>query len=204
MAHAQINYAMSLWEVEDYELALQKALEWAQRSLDLDANDARCHGALGQAHFAMKQFDLAEFHIARARSLNPCDPDVIALQCYLAAYSDHPERAIPLVELAQDLSPLQPNWYYEPWGVALYQLGRYAEAADVFERALASQPYALRYLAACYAQLGETAKAKVIADKSMKLQPDFSLQKWQMYEQYRSRAGLQHMLDGLRKAGLPE
>ena len=149
-------------------------------------------------------FELAAYHHKIARELNPNDADVIATGSYLEAFGDKPEKALVLLDVAKKLCPIEPYWYHEPKGIALYGLRRYAEAADVFERASARVPYSYRYLAACYAQMGEMAKAKAAAAKSLELQPDFTLAEWMKDEPYRSSDGLAHMLEGLRKAGLPE
>ena len=89
-------------------------------------------------------------------------------------------------------------------GLALYQLGRYGEAAQALERATALRPYATRYLAACYAQLGRNAEARTLAAEALRQEPSFTLRDWAEDEPYESSASLEHMMEGLRKAGLPE
>ena len=88
--------------------------------------------------------------------------------------------------------------------MALYNLQRYVEAAKAFERATAKRPYVYRFLAACYAQTGRLVEARVLAAEALKLQPDFSLRAWASAEPYEDEADLDHMIDGMRKAGLPE
>ncbi len=106
------------------------------------------------------RFELAAYHHKSARELNPNDADVIAAGSYLEAFGDEPQKALGALGHCR-LCPIEPYWYHEPRGIALYGLRRYAEAADVFERASAKVPYSYRYLtASCYAQMGEMAKAK--------------------------------------------
>jgi adenylate cyclase len=86
-----------------------------------------------------------------------------------------------------------------------YQLRRYEEAPRAFERVTAPRrPYVYRYLAACYAQMGRLAEAQALASDSLRLQPAFTLHVWAEIEIFESQTGLDHMVEGLRKAGLPE
>jgi adenylate cyclase len=101
------------------------------------------------------------------------------------------------------INPTPPNYCWIRQGLALYQLHRYEEAARAFERATARRPYVYRYLAACYAQMGRLAEARDLASGSLRLQPAFTLHVWAEVEPLEVQAHLDHLLDGLRKAGLP-
>jgi adenylate cyclase len=183
---------------------LDRALLAAQRAVALDGNDSLCHCALAYAHIARKSFDLAAHHIDLARKLNPNDAESIAHRAMLAVFTGRPQQALQLMDLATRLDPMPRTDYWVGQGLALYHLHRYADAAKAFERATGWQPYVYRYLAACYAQLGRLAEARVLVAESLKLQPGFTLRIWAAVEPYESRADLDHMLDGMRKAGLPE
>jgi TolB-like protein/Tfp pilus assembly protein PilF len=204
LAFAQLIDALSRWYEPEHGSQLDEALRSAERAVALDGNDAIGYAALAEVYFLKKRFDLAAFHIGKARALNPNDPYVIGQQCVVEAYGANPERTLELIEHARRLSPIQPNWLCDLWGVALYQLRRYAEAADVFERATGKWPYIYSHLAACHAQLGDLAKAKAAAAEYLRRQPNFSLETWLAQEPYACEANLLHMADGLRKAGLPE
>jgi adenylate cyclase len=182
---ARINYALKLWA--DQVLAeenewLEKAINTAHRATALDGNNARGHASLG--------------------AVISCESNSILP--LIEAFGDQPQHALDLLELARKLCPIFPNWYFEPWGIALYGLRRYAEAAEVFERSSTKRPYVYRYIAASYAQLGEITNAKAAATESLRRQPEFNLRQWVASEPYKTEAGLRHMHEGLRKAGLPE
>ena len=102
------------------------------------------------------------------------------------------------------LNPAPRNDHWITRGLALYHLRRYDEAAKTFERATASRPYVCRYRAACYAQFGEFEDARDLVAESLRLQPGFTLRVWTAIEPYGSQADLEHMLNGMRKAGLPD
>jgi TolB-like protein len=185
-------------------VTLGDALGAAQRAVTLDGNDARCHCALASVHIARKSFDLAALHLDRATQLNPSDAESIACRALLGVFTDRAEQALHTLELAMRLNPAPPNWYREIEGLALYQLRRYTDAARAIERATAVRPYATRYLAACNAQMGRILEAQVLTADALRLDPGFTLRAWAKIEPYESRAGLEHMIDGMRKAGLPE
>ena len=151
-----------------------------------------------------KEFDLAAHHLSLAAKLNPNDPEVIEHQGMLETYRGRPQEALHCLELAMRLNPTPPNYYRVVEGLTLYQLRRYEEAALAFERATARRPYVSRYLAACYAQQGRLHQAQALAAATLKLEPHYSLRIWAKIEPYESQVDLDHLRDGLRKAGLPD
>jgi TolB-like protein len=189
---------------EQSRATLEHALLEGQRAVALDGSDSRCHCALGWVHLARKSFDLAAHHIDLATRLNPNDAESIARRGCLEIYTSRPEQALQSMSLAMRLNPTPPNYYWVAQGLAFYHVRRYDEASKAFERATAWRPYVYRYLAASNAQLGRLGEARVLVVKSLELQPSFTLRVWTTFEPYESRADLDLMLDGMRKAGLPE
>ena len=154
---------------------MHQALTAAQEAVSLDGNDARCHCSLAEVLLLQKSFELAAYHIDMARRLNPNDADVAAHQSVFEVFSGRPQQALQALTLARKLNPISPNWYCEPSGLALYNLKRYSEAAEAFERATAKRVYVYRYLAACYSQMGCLSKARAlvteISQASARLHP---------------------------------
>ena len=52
--------------------------------------------------------------------------------------------------------------------------------------------------------MDRTAEAQAAAAEALRQQPTFNLRVWAKFENYKFQADLDHMLDGFRKAGLPE
>jgi adenylate cyclase len=189
---------------EDSMAALDHALATAQRAVYLDGNDALCHCALACAHLFRKSFDLAAHHFEIAVQLNPNDANIIAYRSLLEMFTGRPQEALHSLDVAMRLNPTPPNWYREIQGMVFYALRRYGDAARAWERATAMRPYVYRYLAACYAEIGNLGKVRALVDQSLRLQPHFSLRVWAIWEPYLYRDDLEHLLGGMRKAGLPE
>jgi hypothetical protein len=61
-------------------------------------------------------------------------------------------------------------------------------------------------LAATYAQLGRIEEARTVVEEILASHPDFSLrqERESSLRYYKFSHGLEHWLEGLRKAGLPE
>jgi hypothetical protein len=54
------------------------------------------------------------------------------------------------------------------------------------------------------AQLGRFNEAQAKAAKALKREPGFTLSRYALLEPYQFQASLEHMIEGMRKAGLPE
>jgi adenylate cyclase len=63
---------------------------------------------------------------------------------------------------------------------------------------------AYRVLAATYAQLGRLEDARRAAAELLKLNPEFSIERYGSRAPYRDKALLARYVEGLRLAGLPE
>jgi len=92
--------------------------------------------------------------------------------------------------------------------IALVQMKKYDEAVKWARDAIRQPnvqffPYA--HIATALGHLGRTVEARAALDEALRIKPDFSLafvEKIMGY--FRNPADLEHYLDGLRKAGLPE
>jgi adenylate cyclase len=183
---------------------LDRALEAANRAVALDPNDATCHRALAHVHLCRRSFDLADHHLALGSDINPNDSVFLAYRSWFDICIGRPAEALGWLDRAVRLNPHLPGWYWELRGLALYHLRRYEEAANAFERIPAGPPWYDRFRAACYAQLGRLAEARASAAEALRKDAAFTLRGFAVVEPYKSQADLDHMIDGLRKAGLPE
>jgi tetratricopeptide (TPR) repeat protein len=107
--------------------------------------------------------------------------------------------------LHRRLNPLHPIWYNFGLGIALYSMGRYAEAAEAFRHRPNLGLWSSARLAACYAQLGDRAKAVSLVRAVLDARHDFSTEVFLARDVLLERAeDREHLRQGLRKAGLPE
>jgi tetratricopeptide (TPR) repeat protein len=193
--------------------SLEKGLELAIRAIDLDGSDSKTHTALGYAYMHDHQFDRAEFHYDRALALNPNDAEALGTKgLLLVVRRRHPE-AVELITNARQLNPLVPDWDYWNLGISYYTVRDYEEAAALLGR-MANRPTEVyASLAACYAQLGRVKEARALmaefhrrAKRDIPRYPGHDRKAWRTYWynsfSYENAEDLEHLLEGLEKAGL--
>ena len=114
---------------------------------------------------------------------------------------------IPLIEKAMRLNPFYPFYYILYRGQAYLAMERYEEALEALKRSAAQNPEAMPahlYLAACHALLGEDAHAREALAEVYRIYPNFSMTWIHTYFPYKRATDLDRLVEGLRKAGLPE
>jgi adenylate cyclase len=122
-------------------------------------------------------------------------------------YSGRPKEGLAALETCIRLDPRAPSLLNRLGQVALglYFCREYAAAAEAANRAIRSFPDRWSYyrsLAAAHGQLGQIAEAREALKKAVSLAPSlFEVRRRPRWWRAEDHA---HMLDGLRKAGLPE
>ncbi len=100
------------------------------RALELDPCDAEANRIMGAFELMGGNFDEALAHSRRAMELNPTDAYIKARCAAVFTFVGEAERSLSLLDEAEMLDPFLPVWCVEERGVALYALGRYAEAIE--------------------------------------------------------------------------
>jgi adenylate cyclase len=145
-------------------------------------------------------------NVDRAVALNPN-----SFQQWLARGIVHqiaglPEEAIRSFERAIRASPVDPSLHAPYYGIAaaLIELGRFDEAivaSKKSQRHNTSYTSAYRCLACAFAHLGREAEAREAVAHLLETDPSFTISSW-IARGGRSKSRV--MIEGLRKAGLPE
>ena len=109
-------------------------------------------------------------------------------------------------ERAIRVSPVDPRLHLAFAGIAaaLIELGRFDEAIVAGKKAQRqnpSSPFAYPCLASAFAHLGRDAEAREAAARVLEVDPAFTISAW-IARGGQSNAKL--LIEGLRKAGLPE
>jgi adenylate cyclase len=185
--------------------ALDKALALAKKAVALDENDSNGQIALGETYLLRRAFDIAEYHYLAAHDLNPNRPSVMAGLGRLYGYLGEPEKGMEFIKAVRTLDPyFNPPWYWETLGTICLIAHQYEEAIAAFKRSPILPGWVHAYIAACYALLEKREEAELHAAEALRLTPDFSLMREAAKEPFKHAANRQHLIDGLRKAGLPE
>jgi TolB-like protein/class 3 adenylate cyclase/tetratricopeptide (TPR) repeat protein len=189
--------------VEDGEAALRQAKRRAREAVALDDLNPRGHAALGYVHFFTGNPELAVAEYERALRINPNDPDIMAEYADVLNYTGRPDLALRFIEQAKRLNPRVPDWYLWYEGDVLFSLGRYEEAIATLER-MRDPSQGRRLLAASCALLGREAEARAHAEEVLRTIPGFTIAAWAAKLPSQDHAILGRLVEGLRRAGLPE
>ena len=206
LAHAYLALALLVEHgYGDAPIAVKdRALETALTAVKLDPDEGRCHRFLAIAYHHRGEFDLALSHFERAVALNPNDANGIArMGLALATSGGRADEGIALIRQAMSLNPFHPESYWDDLAIATYAAHHYEEALEANRRIVGRKQYWYSArMAACYAQLGRLDEAQAQALEALRLKPDFRLSAVKLF--YKNPADADHVLDGMRKAGLPE
>ena len=186
--------------------------EVAARSLQLDDEDSRTHVAFGIASLYHKQRDRAGFHLDRAIQLNPSSAHALAYLSRSELFSGNPEAATDRLRQALRLNPFgKYGWHL---GQVHYTARRYDEATAALKSLSDPATIVQALLAASQAMSGDDREAVASRDaftEAAKTQPclrelsgppqwrRFFADRWP----FRNESDLDHLFDGLRRAGLP-
>jgi len=205
LAHAY--FALALLLEHDYENAprhiLDRAVDIALEAVRLDPTESRCHQFLAAALLLRGDFDTARSHFEKAIELNPNDANAIANMGTMLAAIGRASEGVDLFRRAMRLNPFHPDWYWVDLGFVLYDARRYQDALEAFQHVGTRKKYWLLVrVAACFAQLGQSEQARAAAEGALRLKPDFRVSTEALF--YANPADVDHVRDGMRKAGLPE
>jgi adenylate cyclase len=208
LAIAMCNAGYLGW-VDDAERNYAGAYELAQRAVALDGRYPTARFALGLVCMWTRRSDRAIAEFQEAIKLNPSFAAAHVLLGQMYLYRGQPEEAITSAEKGIRLNPRDPRQFI--WLPALaeanYQLRHNERAVEVGRRAWVlnpNWPAGLRYVVAGLGQLGLIDEAETALAELKAHDPSLSYVQAILTRHYRSREGVDHILAGLRKAGMPE
>ncbi|TXH33340.1 MAG: adenylate/guanylate cyclase domain-containing protein [Rhodospirillaceae bacterium] len=200
---------------EDYKNAVEQALTFAKKAVQLGPKDYRSYWVLGWAYLYSWEHEQAEAAYNRARDMNPNDAELLAEMASLLIYIGRPEQAITQIKEAMRRNPFFDQWYVEYLGWAYQEAGRPQECIDTLEKIIDTQPtqeqlWLLRILAACYAdpKVNRMADAQRTAKEILMLDPGFSMTAHRKYVEetlpYKSPQQIDRWIAAFSRVGLPK
>jgi TolB-like protein/Tfp pilus assembly protein PilF len=199
--------AMQLGLSKNPRESLKRAIELFRKAIELDDSLAMAHMSLGFWSLYTRQYDLALVEGRRAFELEPNSADVIMGYATILSMLGKPEEAIPLYKEALRLNPKPPNTYMRFLGIAFRDSGQYEDAIAQAKKAVEQEPndlVSLLVLASSYSLAGRDEEARAAAKEILRLNPKFSVARYQRVSPHKDRAVAKRYCDALRKAGLPE
>jgi serine/threonine protein kinase len=183
--------------------SLDRSLAAARRAVELAPSNPLAPLSLASVLFFRKERQAFRSAAERAIVLNPLDGGTTAFLGMLIACSGDWERGCTLVEHAMQLNSHHLGWY---WCAAAYNAYRKSDYRGALAIALKINTRgiwgAILVLAAAHGQLGEREAAQAAVRELLALMPYFAATARQECEKWWEPQLVEHLLDGLRKAGL--
>jgi len=182
---------------------LDRAMAAAHRAVALAPTHALGHQALALVHFFRKEFIPFRAEVERAVALNPMDGSVLGLLGIVIHHAGEEEKGGAMVERAMQLNPNHPGVFRFVAFNRAYQERRYQEALEVVVRI--NLPGFFHYhssLAAVHGQLGHHEAAQKAVQDLLALRPNFPAEARRHFLKWWNPEPTEHMIEGLRKAGL--
>ena len=186
---------------------LKEAEKAAQEAVRLDERYPYALWSLAMTLSWERRLDEALSAAEKAIAFNPNFADghsMVGVQLHWVGRSD---EALKCFDRAMALDPRFPSLLLYFRAQAAYQLGQWPEAVALLRRRILRNPEtdASRVLlAACYGQMGLLEEAREAWREALRVNPAFSLEHRRKVLPYKNPADFERIVEGLRKAGLPE
>ncbi len=175
----------------------------ARRAVEVGPSNHLAHFSLAQVLFFQKDYGTFRNTAARAAELNPMDGNSIAFLGELLTYAGDSERGLELAGRAKRLNPNHPGWYWYADFFHAYRELDYPAALAVAQKVNLPDHWGQHVATAiAYGQLGDRRAAGKALKRLVEIRPDFARIARQEFEKWWDSEFVEHMVDGLRKAGL--
>lgn len=205
-AEAHVGLAMIgllVWGDDESDImpgavAKKLAYDSASKVRQLDPLNPAAYSVLASVQAIDGQHEIALDSSRRSIELGPNNAEAWATQAQVLIYAGQHHAALESITTALKLNPRPPEHFYGWLGKAQYLIGNYDEAALSLEKI----HWFRETKVMTYAQLGRVDEAKALLERM----PSFANLGWYRarYAHYKRKQDREHMIDGLRKAGLPE
>jgi TolB-like protein len=217
-AHAGISMShFNEWSCQRWEAWEEKerlAYEAAVRAEALDPHDAEVQIILARIEQYRRLFDRVGPRLERIQNLAPNNANILVQLAACRAYQGDGKTAWQLARRALELNPLCPGWFYCHAALPSFVCRRYEESLEMAAKAPAGMVVDVpAYQAAALAYLGRAKEAAAFLEEFRR---DFQrriafgremdegeLLHWTLHvNPYRKESDAEHLLEGLRRAGL--
>jgi adenylate cyclase len=188
------------------ERNFEESLEFAQRAVTLDPRYPNAHFALALISMWLRRNDRAAAEFKEAIRLNPSFAAAYAVLGAVLNFQGQSEEGVESVDKGIRLSPSDPRLFIWLSGLAAahYQLRHYSQAVEIGRRSWTlnnSYITGLTYVVAGLAQLERVPDALAALADLKRHDPKLAALKATV-QLYQNQAGVNHLLEGLRKAGI--
>ncbi len=213
-AHAQLaNVAFDVARLDHFWIMPQKEAyalveSHTAEALELEPDNAMALSTLADQALRAGEAEKAIVMIDQAVTAAPSDIDTVGRQAFILSRSGHHSDAVATAELLLRLEPNPTAVQLAVLSHTYFHAKRYEEAIKYGELALkmdVNASWALEILAPAYARLDRQEKLAQTMKELFKVWPEISLRHYRYHLDYfRPASNLEHLLESLRLAGVPE
>lgn len=213
-AHARLaNVAYDIARLGKFWMVPQpQALEMTEthltQALELEPDNVMALSTLAHQELEAGHADKAEEIIERATAIAPSDIDAVVRRAYILSRSGRYADAAATADLAQRLEPKPTAAQLMILSNVYFHARRYEKSIELGERAkeLGIRPlWALETLVADYARLGMQEELDRAMAEFKAIWPNVNLRRYRnQFEYFRPKGTLDHWIESLRLAGIPE
>lgn len=210
-AYAGLAYIHSFahnnnWQ-EDDNSALTRAHQMAIKAVQLAPGSVYAQNALSMTSGFSGDFERCRTAVNAALAISPHDATALFGRGALSLFTGDPLAALPDIERAIQIDPLEASQYRHYLGMAHLFLGQYENAVAQFRERIAVNPetdLTRTLLASALGSLGRIEEARQVWGELKALNPAHSFKVHIDRLPFRDRSAAASIAEGLRKAGLIE
>ncbi len=183
--------------------SLRKAADLAKKSLSIDQSLGASYAYLGHINIMRRNWEKGIQLLNQAVELEPNGAESHYLLGLGLSFSGRPGEAIPIIKKAIRLNPITPAPYYNVIAIAYRMEGQLDKAIDWLEKGIQRYPNILfshLNLSACYILAGREQKAHEEAKEVLRLNPKFSLDRFEKALPLKDQEEKKRFIGALRKA----
>jgi adenylate cyclase len=187
---------------EDKDAVFKEVAFELDRAMALDDNDPDVHRILAAIAIVQNDMNRARYHQDRALELNPNYDLVVVQMGELFTWLGRAEEGLEWIRKAMRLNPHHPARFWSHLGKAHFVGRQYAQAIEGFMHLSTMDAQQHAFIAACYGWLGDRTASSAHVMRLRQLDPELDLEKFLATTHYANDADLQHLREGLVRAGL--
>ncbi len=206
-AECYVYYITQGW-TDNRQQDRTEAERLARAALERDRDDPTVLWMAGHAlAFLARDYEAALALLDRSLVLNPNSSSAYCFSAWTRCLAGQPEMAIPLVQTALRLSPVDRHIFMvqSALAVAYCMSGQHEQAVEWGRKAVREQPRwtgSYRPLAASLALLGQKEEARAVVERLLEIDPRYT--NAFIRQVYVDSPGRDTFLTGLRLAGAPQ
>jgi adenylate cyclase len=205
LAMAQVLNWQFHW-TDDWSQSLEKAERHVDLALQKSPQVAFVHYVASVFYLWKKDLDRSAAEADAALNLNPNYAQAHNSRGIVNIYGGQPLAAVPHIEQAIRLDPALKQLYIHFLGSAYLVAGKFEAASALFKERIQLAPktdLSRAFLAVALGHLGEAEEAGRVWRELMEINPKYSFAEHVGRLPFRDQADIDHLAEGLSKAGIP-